>query len=548
MGIVLFQAILIAGVFNPAPHTGGDNAGYISLAHSLQDRGAYLELWDPGEVPHTKYPPVFPLILAAVMALGVKGWVGLKTVPFVSTLLAGFFCFLWARERRGLALAAAVAGLFAISDGVLDYSRWILSDPIFLALTFGGLWALERTRERDGERGGSEGRVPWVILASVLVLLTYFTRSAGLPLVAATALWFGLRRRWRAVGVFLAGFLVPAVAWWVRGRAPGGSGYVAEFWLVDPYRPELGRVGLGGLAQRVAENLLAYVTRIIPEGVVGVESPLLPMIGLALALVALVGWVLTARRDPSAAELFFPLYFGLILLWPPVWSGDRFALPLLPLLFFYGGVTLTWGLRGIPRRGRVAICAAAVLVLLIPAFSSWNREARQARECARIVRGNDSFACYSTAVQEYAAMAAWSAENLPGDAVVVTRKPRIFYLLSGLKTQSVPLTAQWEGFRDSTLEAGAGYVTLDRWGALTSRYLIPVLQERPSAFCWITAIGVSGQEGTQLLGILDDAVGAGGAAEPGLALCPAEMIRAVPREIPDPPPGSIPLLLGYGGR
>ena len=43
-GVLLIQTVIVALVFTPQPHGGGDNAGYISLAHSLLDRGAYLEL------------------------------------------------------------------------------------------------------------------------------------------------------------------------------------------------------------------------------------------------------------------------------------------------------------------------------------------------------------------------------------------------------------------------------------------------------------------------------------------------------------------------
>jgi hypothetical protein len=349
-------------------------------------------------------------------------------------------------------------------------------------------------------------------------------------------------RRWKSTGFFLAAFLVPAVAWWTRGRRAGGSQYLAEFWMVDPYRPELGRVGPGGLIGRVADNALAYVTQIIPEGVTGFEGPLLPGLGIALVLLALVGWTLSLRKEASPAELFFPLYAGLICLWPPVWSGDRFALPLLPLLFYYGGVALAWGLARVGTGGRRLAGAVAVAILLLPASSSWAREARQARACAHQVRGGEPFSCYALPIQEYAAMARWASENLPTQAVVVTRKPRIFFLLSRLKAQSVPLTTQWNLFRESVAEKGSRYLTLDRWGGLTARYMVPMIQARPSSFCWITSVGISGQEGTQLLGILPEgAPGEGG--EPALVRCPEGMVLTTPREGSAHPPGSIPLLL-----
>ena len=40
---------------------------------------------------------------------------------------------------------------------------------------------------------------------------------------------------------------------------------------------------------------------------------------------------------------------------------------------------------------------------------------------------------------EYFALAGWSGENLPPGSIVTTRKPRTFFLMSGIKAQSIPL-------------------------------------------------------------------------------------------------------------
>ena len=37
---VALQLSAAAAAYNPAPHTGGDNAGYIALAYSLVEHGA----------------------------------------------------------------------------------------------------------------------------------------------------------------------------------------------------------------------------------------------------------------------------------------------------------------------------------------------------------------------------------------------------------------------------------------------------------------------------------------------------------------------------
>jgi len=547
-GLLLVQSVILALAYTPAPHSGGDNAGYISLAHSLLDRGAYLELWDPGEAPHTKYPPVFPIVLAMAILLGAKSWAALKLVPAFSTVLAVAFTFLWARERRGMALGVVVALLLGLSDTAVYYSRWVLSDPTFLALTMAALWALQISRgsredSRTAESRGEGDRWLWVGMA--LVILAYFTRSAGLPLAAATLLWLGLQRRWKALAGFALAFGVPAALWWLRGRVLGGSAYVSEFWMVNPYQPELGTVGPWGLVVRVKENLVAYVTFFLPSGVVGQGRSFLLPLGVGLGLVTLLGWVRALRERASAAEFFFPLYFGLILLWPPAWSGDRFALPLLPLMFFYAGTAVLWLTDSLPVRVRQGAAALLVLALAFPAARQWQRTSAGAELCRELTRLGFPRECLSEARREYFAVAEWSGENLPDGAVVTTRKPRIFFLMSGVKAVSIPLVTDPDEFLARVREGGSRFILLDILDTISEFYVFPVLLDRFPDFCGMVEVGVPGEAGTQLLGLVEGVQGVDPDQEDSgyLPGCPEDMVRTDPLEGGLAKGWGIPLLL-----
>jgi 4-amino-4-deoxy-L-arabinose transferase-like glycosyltransferase len=163
LGLLVVQAALLRTVFVPAPHPGGDNAAYLTLAHSLLDGEGYTELWDPAAPPHTKYPPVFPILVAVSMALGARGWGSLKAAPVVASLVGVLAVFLWARRRVRDEVAAGVAFLTGLSAAYLDHARWILSDIPFLAFLFLALWLLEALLpvpasgwtgiERDGPQG-----------------------------------------------------------------------------------------------------------------------------------------------------------------------------------------------------------------------------------------------------------------------------------------------------------------------------------------------------------------------------------------------------------
>ena len=89
LAISLFvSAVLVVSAFNPAPHNGGDNAAYVTLAYSLAQHGTYTDLYDPAGLPHTKYPPVFPGLLVVLLLLGARTWTALKAVTALSTIAA----------------------------------------------------------------------------------------------------------------------------------------------------------------------------------------------------------------------------------------------------------------------------------------------------------------------------------------------------------------------------------------------------------------------------------------------------------------------------
>src|SRR5690606_3625125 len=143
----------------------------------------------------------------------------------------------------------------------------------------------------------------------------------------------------------------------------GGIDYVQQFLMANPYDPELGRIGPGEFLDRILENDRRYIGLHLPVLLLGLEGRLLlPLSGGILVLAAL-GWGARLRR-PGVPELFLPLYAGLLLSWPHVWSGERFLLPALPLILAYAAIGLTPACRRLaPRLVRVPGPPGALLLL-----------------------------------------------------------------------------------------------------------------------------------------------------------------------------------------
>jgi hypothetical protein len=476
--------------FEPRPHTGGDNGAYITLGRSLLEHGTYTELWDPAEPPHTKYPPVFPAILAIAMAAGLVPFVQLKLVVLAFSAAAVAFSFLWLRARRRGALALGIGILLAIAPGVLREGRWILSDVPFWAFTMIALWALERLRPNDWAR---------FAVAAGAILLAYFTRSAGLPLVIAALAWLGWRRHWRQFATLAAVIALPVLLWWLRTRAYGPSGYVNEFWFIDPYLPALGTIGVADMFARMGANLVKYATIHMPVLLAGSRGALFATAGTAIAGLAFAGWLLRVRR-PRASDLFVLFYLGLILIWPAVWSGERFLLPLLPLLLALAAETIMAATRRLaPGHDLRAVTLAGVLTAFM-AVPGLVAGARTGLVCTGRYLDGDPFPCLGNPYHEdFFRFSTAMGDALAPDAVVLNRKPRLFYVLSGgLKSAIYPLSEDPTEFFRAADEAGATHVLFDRLDGVAELYLRPVLAERARAFCLMWA----SEDGTVLFAIL----------------------------------------------
>ncbi len=502
VAVVAVHVVLGFTSANPAIHPGGDNAAYVSLANSLADDGTYSESWSPGSPPHTQYPPLYPAALAILILLGATTWSAFKAFSLVLTALATAFCFLWVRRLYGPRRAALVALLFGVAPAVLISAQWILAEPLFMALVFASLWLLTPGPRPQGDRPVRDEKSSWyprIELAAglVLAIAAYFTRSAGLPLVVAVAIGLALARRWAALGVFGGLFAVAAVPWHLRA----GDTYASAFRMVNPYAPEQGEAAWTDLAGRVMDNLWRYSSEIVPTSIAGVGGTAGIVLGLVLAGISVWGWVLRVRKRPGIPEFFFLLYTGLILLWPSVWSSDRFFLPILPLLLLYAGEGLANLTAGFARWRPRVFAAAAGVAILLPAASSWLERSGQAGQCRLMVMSSGPLGCYSANVGELQAMAIWSDERLPRGSLVFVRKPRLFHAFSGHAAMAYPFLADGRSLLTQADSLGVGHVVLGNWDRTGAMYVNPVIRANPDRFCLVAQLRTGSAPPISLLAI-----------------------------------------------
>ena len=102
---------------------------------------------------------------------------------------------------------------------------------------------------------------------------------------------------------------------------------------------------------------------------------------------------------------------------------------------------------------------------------------------------------------------------LPDDAVVLSRKPRLFYAFSGHRSSIYPFSTDPADFFATVDSINARYVVFDWLGGTSDTYLRPVLLRKSPAFCVMHATPATG---TVLFGIRHDHASVPDAGEAGI--------------------------------
>ncbi len=457
--LLLIYIVLSILIFDPKLNTGGDNARYVILAESLSRFKGYLDLNLPGSPPHTQYPFGFPVLLVPFIWLFGKVFVVLKLIPFICGVGALVFFYLLMRRLLTDNWMYPIL-VFIFTPLLLEYNHWLFSEMPFIFFSLGALYFFSRYRESK----------KFFYLGALCAVFTYFIRTAGITLIVGITLALLYKREWSRLIIFAIIFLVPFVLWQYRSaRIPQEWSYFHQLLSRDPYNPGLGTVSFGDMMNRIGTNFFLYLLTIfglslMPKLTGQFFFGLVGVIVLAAVIYGLI------RRGKKLDVIDFYLIFslGLLLLWPSVWSGDRFLLPLLPLLVFYLFYSLIIIFKRFKLRYGIMIATGVIIFLnlfsIVPSFGKGYRTR------------------YPIDYERYFSVCSWAKNNLPKGAVVMARKPEFVYIISGHQAILYPFT-----FDRSKIEAKineADYILLDNfmWTGTTRKYLWPVIEQQPERY------------------------------------------------------------------
>lgn len=350
LALALLPSAWIAWRARDGPHLGylHDDAIYWVCARSLAAGDGYRIASLPGQPYQTKYPPLYPLLLAAVWRIDPVFPRNLALAHLLAWLMVPLYVMVGGT-------GGVQKGLVALNPFVALAGASLLSELPFSILLLLALALVERARDPR--------RPAWLaIAAGALGAAAFLTRSAGVVLLAAAPLAFALRRQFHRAALF-AGAMLPVVAGWFLWahvhRSSAVSAYYTDY--LGYYWQDVAARDLPGMAWRNLDSLLTSLGSLLVFGTN------LRNIAWLLAAAALAGVVRLSRREGvNSFHLFTGFYLLLLVFWNYM-PDQRFLLPVYPVLLAGFLAELKNIGRTIPARARTV---AAVVFLAIVAWQT----------------------------------------------------------------------------------------------------------------------------------------------------------------------------------
>lgn len=356
------MAVGVCGVFH-------DDAIYVSTAKSLADGDGYRLTGVPGAPLQTKYPILYPALLAVV-------WVAWPSFPENLIVMQGItllsaaatvamtYLYLVRFGYFSRSVAAAACLISATSSSFLYFSTITMAEMPFALLLVSALWAVDGHLLRSGTSRLARFSV------GVLVGLPFICRTIGAPVMLA-ALWVLFRAKrnlsWYVTGMTLVA--LPWILWSMVGRGIWNENPIDGYYT--DYFGCWSSTGLGLFGRVVTLNTIAAACGNGELCLEGLSDLVLPLAGngvrmTVLIAVGFVPWLklFPQLRGQRCLPWAFSSYLLLVLVWS--WPPNRFLVPILPFIaaYFCAGLVKLMSMVLSPRAVRRTAFAGLAVVLL----------------------------------------------------------------------------------------------------------------------------------------------------------------------------------------
>src|SRR5580704_138981 len=435
----LAPSAYLAWTLRTMPHLGfyHDDSIYWVSARSLATGDGYRIQSLPGQPYQTKYPPLYPALLASIWKLNPRFPANLPLATLFSWLLMPLFlAALWwllrdygfsLRERYVLLLMAALSPVTVV------FSFSLMPELLFTALLLASLILAERAMQPEAPQ--------WLaLLAGICAALAYLAKSIAAPLLLTVPLGFALHKHFRKAGLFFAAMLPAVVGWqWWMARHLTHSWDLVTLYYTNYVGFQIYNVPLRDLPLVIWYNLDGFLQGAgkllifdLPYGSKHLER--------LVAIAAIAGCVrLTMRKRALQYPLAALGMSAILLVWhfPP---DQRFVFPLYPLLLMglatevrniCVALRLAWSKPALADR--VVVAGFGSLLAGLAAFAIF---------CTVFGLSHvipDLFATYRTDFEAREQAYHWIESHIPRDANLYAYQDPVMFLYTGHKACRLPI-------------------------------------------------------------------------------------------------------------
>ena len=417
-----------------------DDGIYVVTAKALAEGKGYRIISLPDELVQTKYPILFPSLLAVVWKIFPKfpqNAVPLKMVPLLGTLLWVWLTAKFIREKENNTdLSNGIVLTTLASPWVVFFSVVILSETIFASLITAALIYLTRLEENTLKK---ESHL--ILASSFLAAAAFLTRTAGLPLLFVGMIVLLFRRRIRTSVLFSLLFAICVSPWILWQTIHQGSyGSVTSYYTSANYQQWniLFHYPLSTKIEILGKNLV--IMMFAPTILLSLDfrwfgtlhaASFVTILGTSFSL---FGFFRDFRTGIKSIHIFLVLYHAMLLVW--VWPPIRFMVPIFPFWLFYaykGFASVCASFSLSERSMRIANNGLAILVWVCLGGALYLSSSRiiytgQASPLISNIQTNEN---YNWAGVRF--LLDWISENTPRDSVILGNLDPVIYLYTGRK-------------------------------------------------------------------------------------------------------------------
>lgn len=470
-------------IFDKKINAGGDNAAYYILGNAIASGQGYTNIYSISKSKQNHFPPGYPAIIAGATKVAPNNIIFLKKLNGFFFFVSIGLLFLIVAKLTGNYHIAFISSLFLlVNKHLLVMSTIMMSDIPFLFFSLLCLWLFFQI---DFSKTFYKNWQFFILI--VLLAFTYHIRTVALALFGGFWLYLLFKKNWKYLVTITIGFIALGLPWYFRSKNIGGSSYLHQLLMVNPYRPEMGEAGLKDLIERFWDNLSRYITREIPTGIFNfvnisnyAEDITTNEWIMGILCLGVIIFGLTQVKKYKMLLLFYFIgSFAILLLWPNVWTGVRFLIYLIPILtflFIYGISELLILANRFIKLKNVNIIYFVLVGASLLSIKSYGGEQIEKLE-------KQAKAPYPKKLNNYFELAQWIGKNTPDTTVVCCRKPFLFYIFSHRYTTNYKSTLDAEVLISTMQKNSVDYVVIDQLGySSTGRYLIPAVQKYPEKF------------------------------------------------------------------